>query len=91
MPRSLAEEAAAMTKEDLLMTIGIYSIIAAITTVLAICLLIFIADREGHKEELRNLLGKEENAKRRITPSLIVALVIALIYMIIEALAYTMM
>ena len=91
MPGSLAEEAAAMTKEDLLMTIGIYSIIAAVTTVLAICLLIFIADREGHKEELRNLMGKEENAKRRITPALIVALVIALIYMIIEALAYTMM
>ena len=91
MPGSLAEEAAAMTKEDLLMTIGIYSIIAAITTVLAICLLIFIADREGHKEELRNLLGKEENAKRRITPALVVALVIALIYMIIEALAYAMM
>ena len=91
MPGSLAEEAATMTKEDLLMTIGIYSIIAAITTVLAICLLIFIADREGHKEELRNLLGKEENAKRRITPALVVALVIALIYMIIEALAYAMM
>lgn len=91
MPGSLAEEAAAMTKEDLLMTIGIYSIIAAITTVLAICLLIFIADREGHKEELRNLLGKEENAKRRITPALVVALVIALIYMIIEALVYAMM
>ncbi len=91
IPGSLAEEAAAMTKEDLLMTIGIYSIIAAITTVLAICLLIFIADREGHKEELRNLLGKEEDAKRRITPALVVALVIALIYMIIEALAYAMM
>lgn len=91
MPGSLAEEAAAMTKEDLLMTIGIYSIIAAITTVLAICLLIFIADREGRKEDLRNLLGKEENAKRRITPALVVALVIALIYMIMEALAYAMM
>ena len=55
MPGSLAEEAAAMTKESLMVTIGIYSIIAAITTVLAICLLVYIADREGRKEELRNL------------------------------------
>ena len=44
MPGSLAADAAAMTKQDLLMSIGIYSVIAAVTTVLAICLLIFIAD-----------------------------------------------
>ena len=91
MPGSLAAESAAMTKQDLLMTIGIYSIIAAVTTVLAVCLLIFIADREGHKEELRSLLAKDENAKRRITPSLVVALIIAFIYMIIEAMAAAMM
>ena len=63
MPGSLAAESAAMTKQDLLMTIGIYSIIAAVTTVLAVCLLIFIADREGRKEELRKLLVKKESAK----------------------------
>lgn len=91
MPGTLAAESAAMTKQDLLMTIGIYSLIAAVTTVLAVCLLIFIADREGRKEELGNLLGKGESTKRRITPSLIVALVIAFIYMIIEAMATAML
>ena len=50
MPGSLAADAVAMTKQDLVMTIGIYSVIAAITTVLAVCLLIFIADSEGHNE-----------------------------------------
>lgn len=91
MPGTLAAESAAMTKQDLLMTIGIYSVIAAVTTVLAICLLIFIADREGHKGELCGLLTKDENAKRRITPALVVALVLAFVYMVIEALFTAMM
>ena len=85
MPGSMAAEAAAITKEELLMTIGIYSIIAAVTTVLAICLLIFIAEREGNKDELKKLLMKPENTKRRITPALIVALIIAFLYMVLEA------
>ena len=86
MPGSYAAESAAVTKEDLLMAIGVYSIIAAVTTVLAICLLIFIAGREGHKEELRNVFVKPEGAKRRITPALIVGLVIAFLYMLLEVL-----
>ena len=86
MPGSLASDASAMTKEDLLMTIGIYSIIAAVTTVLAVCLLIFIADREGQKAELSQLLTKPENAKKRLNLSLIVALIIVFLYMILEAL-----
>ena len=85
MPGSLAQETAAITKQDLLMTIGIYSIIAAVTTVLAVCLLIYIADRQGRKEELRSLLIKGENAKSRVTPALIVALLFAFVYMVFEA------
>ena len=84
MPGSLAAESAALTKEDLLMTIGIYSVVAAVTTVLAICLLIFIADREGQKETLKIMFTKPKNAKRRVTPSLVIALVIAFAYMLLE-------
>lgn len=84
MPGSFAAESAALTKEELLMTIGVYSMVAAVTTIMAICLLIFIAEREGHKEELRNLFVKPEGARRRITPSLVVALVIAFLYMLLE-------
>lgn len=91
MPGSLAEEAAALTKEDLLMTIGIYSIIAAVTTVLAVCLIIFIADREGQKEELRHLFVKPEGAKRRITLALVIALIIAFVYMLFEVFLTMMM
>ena len=85
MPGSMAAEASAITRDDLLMTIGIYSMIAAVTTVLAVCLLIFIADREGQKEELQRLLVKPEHTKRRITPALIVALIITFAYMLFEA------
>ena len=84
-PGSLAAESAAITKEDLLMTIGIYSIIAAVTTMLAICLLIFIAGREGQQEKLRCLFVKPKGTKKRITLSLVVALVIAFAYMLFEA------
>lgn len=84
MPGSVAEQAAELGQEELLMTIGIYSIVAAVTTVLAICLLIFIAGREGHKEELRGLLKKPEVSKRRITPSLVVALILSFLYMLLE-------
>ena len=91
MPGTLAAESAAMTKQDLLMTIGIYSVIAAVTTVLAVCLLIYIADSEGHKEELCSILVKGENVKRRVTPALVVALILAFIYMVIEALFTAMM
>ena len=89
-PGSLAAESAAITKDDLLMTIGIYSIIAAVTTVLAICLLVFIADREGQKEKLRCLFEKPQGSKKRITLSLIVALVIAFLYMLFEVVVTTM-
>lgn len=91
MPGSLAAESAAMTREDLLLTIGIYSVIAAVTTVLAVCLLIYIADREGQKEELTRLLVKPEDSKRRVTPSLVVALIIAFLYMILDAVVTAMM
>lgn len=85
MPGSFAAESASMTKEELLMAIGVYSIIAAVTTVLAACLLIFIAGNEGRKEELKNLLVKPECVKRRITPALMIALIFAFAYMVLEA------
>lgn len=84
-PGDLASQAAAVTREELLLTIGIYGVIAAVTTSLAVCLLIHIADKEGRKKELKNLLKKPKNAKRRISPSLIVALLIAFWYMLLEA------
>ena len=85
MPGSIAAEAAAVTKEELLMTIGVYGMVAAVTTVLAVCVLIYIAGREGHKEELHNLLVKQEESKRRITPAVVIALVLAFAYMLLEA------
>ena len=89
VPGSLEAEAVSITKEDLLMTIGIYSIIAAVTTVLAICLLIFIANREGQKEILGKIIEKPENSKCRVTASLITAFIIAFLYMLWEVVLTT--
>lgn len=90
LPGGYENEAAAVTQSDLLVTIGIYSIIAAITTTLAVCLLIFIAKREGHKEELTSLFKKPEESQKRITPTLIVGLIITFGFMILEAVASKM-
>ncbi|MBR5597847.1 MAG: CPBP family intramembrane metalloprotease [Lachnospiraceae bacterium] len=91
MPGSLMEDAASISKQELFITIGIYGIVASVTTVLAVCLLVFIADREGHKEELKNLFVKDNNSKCRISPALIVALLLAFIYMVLEAVATAIM
>lgn len=85
LPGGYQEEAAAVTQNALLVTIGIYSVIAAVTTTLAVCLLIYISDREGGKEDLQNLFRKPELSGKRITPSLMAALLITLGYMILEA------
>ena len=85
MPGSMAAEASDLGKEELLMTIGIYGVVAAVTTVLAICLLIYIAGREGQKENLKGLLIKPENSKQRITPALVTALILSFLYMFLEA------
>ena len=91
MPGSVMEEAEAVTKDELLMSIGIYSIIAAVTTVLAVCLLIFIADREGQKEKLYHILVKPEGTRHRVTLSLIIAFILSFVYMSLEIVAMAIM
>lgn len=90
-PGSFEAEAELLTKDALLMTIGIYSIIAAVTTVLAVCLLNFVARREGGQEDLKNLWKKPEVRKRRITLPLIIACIISLLYMTLEAILMNFM
>lgn len=87
VPGSLASEAGNVTTDALFVTIGIYGILATVTTLLAICLLVWMAGREGGREELIHLRKQTESPKRtkRITLSLIVAIVMALIYMLLDA------
>lgn len=91
-PGSLAEEAAASTsRQEMLIMIGVFAMIAAVTTTLAACLLVWMAKREGHEGELRSLWKKPEDRKRRITIPLVIALVISFLYMLLEAVAVAMM
>lgn len=90
LPGGYEAEAAAVTQSGLLVTIGIYSVIAAVTTTLAICLLIFIASREGRLEELKSVLKKPEEPKKRVTPALVIGLIITFGYMVLEVFAAKM-
>ena len=83
-PGSMELEAEALTKDTLLFMIGIYTIVAAVTTVLAGCLLVWLAGREGQKENLKKLWEKTEHTSKRITIPLIVGIVIAVLYMLFE-------
>lgn len=67
---NLAGESAAVMQttaernEMLAQMLGVYIPIAAVTTVLAACVLVWMAGREGRKEELRNIWrGRKEGKK----------------------------
>ena len=80
-----------LTTDVLLMAISGYLIIAAITTTLAVCVLVWIAKNEKREEALRgiwtNRKQKKENSdanSKMITVPLIIGIVLALSYMSLE-------
>lgn len=88
---SIEEAQAMLTTDMLLMAISGYLLIAAITTTLAGCVLVWIAKNEKREEALRALwMGrkqKKENSDangKMITVPLIIGIVLALSYMSLE-------
>lgn len=55
MEELLETAESSLSGQDLLLTISVYLVIATFCTPLAGCVLAWIAGREGHKEDLRNL------------------------------------
>lgn len=82
-----AQTTEAVTRQELFLTILVYGVISIFTTALAAGLLIWISAREGRREELKSLFVKPENAKRRISLALVIALLITIGYMALEVLA----
>lgn len=72
-----------MTTDMILLAISVFIIIAAITTTLAVCVLVWIAKNEKRLENLRAIWTsrKEKKKGEMITVSLLVAIVLALSYM----------
>lgn len=90
-PDAISAEEEVLSRDMLLVVIGVYAILAAVMTTLAVCLLVWMAKREGRAEELKRLWEKPTDGKRRITIPLMIALVIAFLYMLIEAVAAAFM
>ena len=73
--------AAAMSSDALIMMIGVLFIVASITTVLAMCLLGWIAHREGNEHPFKSLKGKKGPL---LTAPLVVAICLAAAYIIYD-------
>ena len=86
MPGYYEEAASAvMNQEQLLMTISVYLIIAAITTPLAFCMLYKIAKNEGRTVQLLECLPKKQQGKERlVTISFVLATIVAVAYIIFD-------
>ncbi len=75
----------ALGHEELFMTISVYLIIAAVTTPLAFCMLYKIAKNEGRTVELMECLPKKQQGKEKlVTLSLILAIIVAIAYIVYD-------
>lgn len=73
------------SKETLLATIGIYSVIAMVTTAVAVCVLAWVAKNEKRDMWLRQIWsGRKENRGKMVSVPLIVGIVLSVAYMIFD-------
>lgn len=78
-----------LTTDVLIMAISVYLIIAAVTTTLAACVLVWIAKNEKREDNLRAIWTTRKNKKEKmITVPLLAAIVIALSYMSLELILF---
>lgn len=74
-----------MDADQLFAVVSVYLVIAVVTTPLAFCMLYKIAKNENRVSELMECLPKKQTGKERlVTPSFVVATVIAVAYIIFE-------
>lgn len=75
-----------ITTDELFMAIGIYLLIAAVTTALASGILVWIAKNEKREENLRVIWTNRKNktGNRMVTIPLLIAIVLTLFYMSLE-------
>lgn len=72
-------------KGDMLVTTGIYGVVAAVTTPIAVCVLVWIAKNEKHEEKLMQIwTGRKENRGQLVTIPLLVGIVLAVTYMVLD-------
>lgn len=73
------------SKETLLVTIGIYGVVAMVTTSIAVCVLAWVAKNEKRDMLLKQIWqGRKWNRGRMVSVPLIVGIVLSMAYMIFE-------
>ena len=73
------------SKETLLATIGIYGVIAMVTTAIAVCVLAWVAKNEKRDMWLRQIWsGRKEKRGKMVSVPLIVGIVLSVVYMIFD-------
>ena len=85
-PGSLMASEDMLTKDMLMMALSVYLVIAAVTTTLAVCVLVWIAKNEKREEKLRAVWTERKNktGSRMITVPLLAAIVLCLSYMCLD-------
>ncbi len=81
------QEAQAMVgdKDVMLATIGIYAVIATVTTSIAVCVLAWIAKNEHRENHLKQIwIGRKENRGQLVSIPLIIGIVLSVAYMILD-------
>lgn len=74
-----------LPQEQLFLSIGVYLILAVVTTPLSFCMLYKIAKNEGREEQLLECVpGRQKDKKSQITPSYVIAAVIAIAYIVFD-------
>ena len=85
------QEAQALTqnKDAMLATIGIYSVVATIMTPIAFCVLAWVAKNEKRDMHLKQIwAGRKDKRGKMVTFPLLVAIVLAMAYMILDVILY---
>lgn len=82
---SLIQSQEAVNKQQLLMGISLYAVIALVTTAIAGCILVWLTKNQGRERYMSWLLGEGKDRKARVwSPALIVGIVLCLGFMLVS-------
>jgi len=87
--QAVNEAAEQMSTQDLLAALSVYLVIAAVTTPIAGCVIVWIAKNEGRQADFQALFGRREGKRDYLlSVPLIIAMVLCLGYMSLELILF---
>lgn len=73
-----------VSTQEILLVICVYLVIATLCTPLAGCVLVWIAGREGHREDLRQLWRSRRNKTRLVSIPLVLGILICVVVIVMQ-------